>query len=139
MSPHERCSGALSLCLCVSVSVSLSLSLSLCLSVSVSVSLSLSLCLCLSVSVSLCSSLSLWHWRNSNMELCLFYFLESHFRLFYSQNRTTYKPGVVAHAFNPSTWEAEASRFLSLRPAWSTKGVPGHPGLYRETLSQINK
>jgi hypothetical protein len=24
---------------------------------------------------------------------------------------------VVAHAFNPSTWEAEAGRFLSLRPA----------------------
>jgi hypothetical protein len=29
------------------------------------------------------------------------------------------QPGVVAHAFNPSTWEAEAGGFL--RPAWSTK------------------
>jgi hypothetical protein len=29
--------------------------------------------------------------------------------------------GVVAHAFNPSTWEAEAGGFPSLRPAWSTK------------------
>jgi hypothetical protein len=29
--------------------------------------------------------------------------------------------GVAAHAFNPSTWEAEAGRFLSLRPSWSTK------------------
>jgi hypothetical protein len=27
---------------------------------------------------------------------------------------------VVAYAFNPSTWEAEAGGFLSLRPAWST-------------------
>jgi hypothetical protein len=26
---------------------------------------------------------------------------------------------VVAHAFNPSTWEAETGRFLSSRPAWS--------------------
>jgi hypothetical protein len=26
---------------------------------------------------------------------------------------------VVAHAFNPSTQEAEAGGFLSLRPAWS--------------------
>jgi hypothetical protein len=31
------------------------------------------------------------------------------------------QPGVVAHAFNPSTWEAEAGGFLSLRPAWCTK------------------
>jgi hypothetical protein len=29
--------------------------------------------------------------------------------------------GVVVHAFNPSTWEAEAGGFLSSRPAWSTK------------------
>jgi hypothetical protein len=28
---------------------------------------------------------------------------------------------VVAHAFNPSTREAEAGGFLSSRPAWSTK------------------
>jgi hypothetical protein len=42
----------------------------------------------------------------------------------------------VVHAFNPSTWEAEAGGFLSSRLAWSTKWVPGHPGLYRETLSR---
>jgi hypothetical protein len=46
--------------------------------------------------------------------------------------------GVVAHTFNPSTWEAEAGEFLSSRPAWSTKSFPGQPGLYRETLSQNN-
>jgi hypothetical protein len=45
------------------------------------------------------------------------------------------QPGVVAHAFNPSTPELEAGGFLSSRPAWSTKWVPGQPGLYRETLS----
>jgi hypothetical protein len=31
------------------------------------------------------------------------------------------KPGVEAHAFNPSTQEAEAGGFLSSRPAWSTE------------------
>ena len=31
------------------------------------------------------------------------------------------KPGMVTHAFNPSTWEAEAGESLSSRPAWSTK------------------
>ena len=30
------------------------------------------------------------------------------------------KLGMVAHTFNLSTWEAEAGKFLSLRPAWST-------------------
>jgi hypothetical protein len=49
------------------------------------------------------------------------------------------KPGVVEHAFNPSTWEAEAGGFLSSRPAWSTKCVPGQPGLHRETLSRKTK
>jgi hypothetical protein len=42
----------------------------------------------------------------------------------------------VAHAFNPSTSEAEAGGFLSSRPAWSTEEVPEQPGLYRETLSR---
>jgi hypothetical protein len=46
---------------------------------------------------------------------------------------------VVLHAFNPSTWEAEAGGFLSSRPAWSTEWVPGQPGLHRETLSQKEK
>jgi hypothetical protein len=36
----------------------------------------------------------------------------------------------------PADWEAEAGRYLSSRPAWSTKSVPGQPGLHRETLSQ---
>jgi hypothetical protein len=35
--------------------------------------------------------------------------------------RQTAEPGVAAHAFNPSTPEAEAGGFLSSRPAWSTK------------------
>jgi hypothetical protein len=46
---------------------------------------------------------------------------------------------VVAHAFNPSIMEAEAGGFLSSRPVWSTKWIPGQPGLHRETLSQKNK
>jgi hypothetical protein len=46
---------------------------------------------------------------------------------------------MVAHAFNPSTREAEAGGFLSSRPAWSTKWVPGQPGLHRENLSQKTK
>jgi hypothetical protein len=46
---------------------------------------------------------------------------------------------VMVHAFNPSTREAEAGGSLSSKPAWSTKWVPGQPGLYRETLSQKTK
>jgi hypothetical protein len=47
--------------------------------------------------------------------------------------------GVVVHAFNPRTWEAEAGEFLISRPAWSTDWVPGQPGLHRETLSRKKK
>ena len=46
---------------------------------------------------------------------------------------------VVAHAFNPSTCEAEAGRFLSARTAWCTMWFPGQPRLYRETLSRKTK
>jgi hypothetical protein len=52
---------------------------------------------------------------------------------------TIYKPAMVAHAFNLSTWEAEAGEFLSSRPAWSTEWVPGQPGLHRKTLFQKKK
>ena len=38
-------------------------------------------------------------------------------------------------AFNTTTWEAEAGRFLSLRSGWSTECVPGQPELHREILS----
>jgi hypothetical protein len=46
---------------------------------------------------------------------------------------------VVVHAFNSSTWEAEAGGFLSSRPAWSTKRVPGQPGLQRNPVSKKKK
>jgi hypothetical protein len=46
---------------------------------------------------------------------------------------------VVVHAFNPSTWEAEAGTVLSSRPAWFIEWVLGQPGLYRETLSRKTK
>jgi hypothetical protein len=37
-----------------------------------------------------------------------------------NQKEKRSEPGVVAHAFSPSTREAEAGGFLSSRPAWST-------------------
>jgi hypothetical protein len=49
------------------------------------------------------------------------------------------EPGMVAHTFNPSTWEPEAGSFLSSRPDWSTEWVPGKTGLYIETLFQKTK
>jgi hypothetical protein len=39
----------------------------------------------------------------------------------YQVNKSYFCRAVVAHAFNPSTWDAEAGGFLSSKPAWSTK------------------
>lgn len=36
----------------------------------------------------------------------------------------------MVHAFNPSTWDAEAGRYL---------GVSGQPGIHSETWSHIEK
>jgi hypothetical protein len=52
---------------------------------------------------------------------------------------------VVAHAFNLRIWEAQVGRFLSLRPAWSTKWVPGQiediqrNPVKKQTTKQTNK
>jgi hypothetical protein len=57
----------------------------------------------------------------------------------YLKTKNKKKPGMVAHAFNPSTREAEAGGFLSSRSTWSTEWVPGQPELHRETLSRKTK
>jgi hypothetical protein len=44
-----------------------------------------------------------------------------HFDFLFRLQNLFISRAVVAHAFNPSTWEAEAGGFLSLRPAWSTE------------------
>lgn len=46
---------------------------------------------------------------------------------------------VAAHAFNPSTQEAEAGRSLRSQPAWSTEHLQGQTGFHVETLSQKHK
>jgi hypothetical protein len=51
---------------------------------------------------------------------------------------------VVAHAFNPSIWEAEAGGFLSSRPAWSTEfqdsqGYTEKPCLNNKNKTQTNQ
>ena len=45
----------------------------------------------------------------------------------------------MVHTLNPSIWEAEGGRSLSLRTPWSTEWVPGQPVLHRETLSWKTK
>jgi hypothetical protein len=52
---------------------------------------------------------------------------------------------VVAHAFNPSTWEAEAGGFLSSRPAWSksefqdSQGYTEKPCLEKPNQTNLKK
>ena len=74
-------------------------------------------------------------WKNSQLSFGKYVTFNSHV-LTLSRNRSR---AVVARAFNPSTWEAEAGGFLSSRPAWSTEWVPGQLGQHRETLSQKTK
>ena len=60
------------------------------------------------------------------------------FKISYRRKQTWL--GIVAHAFNPSTWEAEAGgSMLNLRPAWSIKQVLEQTGLQRETLKKKKK
>jgi hypothetical protein len=47
--------------------------------------------------------------------------------------------GVVAHAFNPSIREAEAGRFLSSRPAWTTQRNPISQKKAKDKNKQTNK
>jgi hypothetical protein len=39
----------------------------------------------------------------------------------------------VVHAFNPSTWEAEAGGFLGSRPAWTARATQRNPVLKNKT------
>jgi hypothetical protein len=51
-------------------------------------------------------------------------------------------PGVVAHAFNPSTWESEAGGFLSSRPACEFQDSQGYtekPCLERRKTNKKTK
>lgn len=41
---------------------------------------------------------------------------------------------MAGHAFDPSAWEAKAGR--SVRTAWSTQKILGHPGLLMKATSQ---
>ena len=64
---------------------------------------------------------------------------QPHFHSYYILLNFVSRHAVVAHTYNPSTWEVETNGFLSLRPAWSTEWDPGQPGVYRETLPQKKK
>jgi hypothetical protein len=59
------------------------------------------------------------YFSNVNIETLVLQFLKiSDVHLFQEDDQSW---AVVVHAFNLSTWEAEAGGFLSSRPAWSTE------------------
>jgi hypothetical protein len=57
----------------------------------------------------------------------------------YQIRKGEWKPGVVAHAFNPSTLEAEAGGFLSSRPVTIQSEFQDSQGYTEETRSQKTK
>jgi hypothetical protein len=57
----------------------------------------------------------------------------------FQQQKSILSRAVVAHSFNPSTWETEAGGFLSSRPGWSTRVHSRTASVTdRETLSVKN-
>jgi hypothetical protein len=58
---------------------------------------------------------------------------------FFLYKKNLFGLAVVVHAFNPSSWEAEADGSPSWRSAWATEQVPGQPGLHRETVFEKTK
>jgi hypothetical protein len=62
--------------------------------------------------------------------------------LTYKRMKVNNKWSMVAHTFNPSTWEAKAGGFLSSRTAWSTKATQRNPvlkGKKKSTHTQTKK
>ena len=61
------------------------------------------------------------------------------------RKKETFKSGSGDNTFNPSTWEAGAGRFLSLRQAWSegefqdSQGYTEKPCLKKQTNKQTHK
>jgi hypothetical protein len=59
--------------------------------------------------------------------------------IFFFFTKLSIGSGVVAHAFNPSTWETEAGKFLSSRPAWSADSQSYTEKPCLEKTKQTNK
>jgi hypothetical protein len=61
--------------------------------------------------------------QKSQLNICFSFFEWQKTKILMSRKEISQKQGraLVAHAFNISTWEAEAGGFLSSRTAWSTE------------------